>query len=94
MIIQSLVSCVVNGLMFFQPKVGYQKNEPTRDSWRENKYWFQPRDNLFGLYALFYTGTINNMNKRRSIPLIELKKSNDHGVHYLMRLYTGKRLHR
>ena len=35
---------------------------------------------LFGSYALFYTGTTNNMN-RIIIPYIALNKSNNHGGH-------------
>ena len=47
---------------------------------------------MFGSYALVYTGTINYMN-RRSIPLIELNKSNNHVGHYFISLYTGNIIH-
>ena len=48
---------------------------------------------IFGSYAVVYTGTKNDI-KRRSVPAITLNKSNDHGGHYFLSLYTGKRLHR
>ena len=41
---------------------------------------------------MVYTGTTDEM-KRRSVPGITLNESNDHGGHYFMSLYTGKRLH-
>jgi hypothetical protein len=47
---------------------------------------------VYGSYALVYTGTSNNM-KARSIPAIVLRASNQHGRHYFMSLYSGKRIH-
>ena len=47
----------------------------------------------FGSYYMVNTGTKNDI-KRRSVPSISLNESNDHGGHYFMSLYTGKRLHR
>ena len=46
----------------------------------------------FGSYAMVYTGTTNDI-KIRSVPAIAFNKSNYHGGHYLMSLYTGKHLH-
>jgi hypothetical protein len=46
----------------------------------------------FGAYALVYTGTENNMRKR-GVPAIALKASNDVGGCYFMSLYTGKKIH-
>ena len=46
----------------------------------------------FGSNSMVYTGTTNYM-KRRSISAIALNKSNEHGGHYFMILYTLKRLH-
>ena len=45
----------------------------------------------FGAYALVYTGTENNMRKR-GVPTIALKESNDVGRCYFMSLYTGKKI--
>ena len=47
----------------------------------------------FGAYAMVYMGTKGNM-KKRSVPAIDLKASNEEGGYLLMSLYTGKRLHR
>ena len=46
----------------------------------------------FESYAMVYTGTANDM-KIKIVPAIGLNKSNYHGGHYFMSLYTGKRLH-
>lgn len=46
----------------------------------------------FGSYAMVYIGTQNNM-KRRGVPAIALRESNEAGGHYFMSLYTGKELH-
>ena len=46
----------------------------------------------FGAYALVYVGKSNDM-KKRSVPSIALKSSNDVGGYYFMSLYTGKKLH-
>ena len=45
----------------------------------------------FVSYYIVYTGTKNDM-KRRSVSAITLNESNDHGGHYFMSIYTGKRL--
>ena len=42
---------------------------------------------------MVYTGIENDI-KRRSVPSIAINESNDHGGHYFMSLYTGKRLQR
>ena len=47
---------------------------------------------VFGAHAMVYTGTNNKMNAR-SIPAIALNASNEHGGHYFMSLYSGKRIH-
>ena len=46
----------------------------------------------FEAYALVYVGTSNDM-KKRSVPSIALKSSNDVGGYYFMSIYTGKKLH-
>jgi hypothetical protein len=46
----------------------------------------------FGSYAIVYTGTDNTM-KQRGVPCIALCESNEHGGHYFMSLYSGKKLH-
>ena len=46
----------------------------------------------FGAYAMVYVGTHNNM-KKRSVPEIVLKASNEEGGYLFMSLYSGKRLH-
>ena len=46
----------------------------------------------FGAYAMVYMGTKGNM-KKRSVPAISLKASNEEGGYFFMSLYTGKRLH-
>ena len=43
-------------------------------------------------YAMVYTGTTND-TKRRSVPSIAIKKSDNHGGRYFMSLCTGKLLH-
>jgi hypothetical protein len=47
---------------------------------------------VYGSYALMYIGTKNDQSTR-SIPGIALNPSNEHGGHYFMSLYDGKRLH-
>ena len=47
---------------------------------------------VFGAHAMVYTGTNNKMDAR-SIPAIALNASNEHGGHYFMSLYSGKRIH-
>ena len=41
---------------------------------------------------MVYAGTTNNMNGR-SVLAIALNSSNEHGGHYFMSLYSGKRIH-
>ena len=47
---------------------------------------------VFGAHAMVYFGTNNRMDAR-SIPAIALNASNEHGGHYFMSLYSGKRIH-
>ena len=47
---------------------------------------------VFGAHAMVYFGTNNRMDTR-SIPAIALNASNEHGGHYFMSLYSGKRIH-
>ena len=47
---------------------------------------------VFGAYAMVYSGT-NNKLDARSVPVIALNSSNEHGGHYFMSLYSGKRIH-
>ena len=46
----------------------------------------------FESHAIVFIGS-DNMIKRRSVPAVALNPSNDHGGHYFMNLYTGKKLH-
>ena len=57
----------------------------------KSKPEFNHKHITFGSYATFYTGTTND-TKIRIVPAIALNKSNNHGGHYFMILYTGKRL--
>ena len=41
---------------------------------------------------MVYMGTKGN-TKKRSVPAIALKSSNEEGEYFFMSLYTGKRLH-
>ena len=45
-----------------------------------------------GSYAMVYTG-ITKILKRRSIPSIALRESNEDGGHFFMFIYTGKYIH-
>ena len=47
----------------------------------------------FGAYELVYAGTKSTM-KRRSVPEIALKVSNETGGIYFIFLYTVKRMHK
>jgi hypothetical protein len=47
---------------------------------------------VYGSYALVYIGTKNDQSAR-SVLAIALNPSNEHGGHYFMLLYSGKRLH-
>jgi hypothetical protein len=47
---------------------------------------------VYGSYALVYMGTRNDMIAR-SIPVIALNPSKEHGGNYFMSLYSGKMLH-
>ena len=47
---------------------------------------------VFGAHAMVYIGT-NNKLDARSVPAIALNSSNQHGGHYFMSLYSGKRIH-
>jgi len=45
---------------------------------------------VFGVHAMMYTGT-NNKLDARSVPAVALNSSYEHGGHYFMSLYSGKR---
>ena len=47
---------------------------------------------VFGSHAMVYTGT-NNKLEARSVPAVALNSSNEHGGHYFMSLYSGRRIH-
>ena len=47
---------------------------------------------VFGSHAMVFIGTTNKMDSR-SVPAIALNASNNHGGHYFMSLYSGKRIH-
>ena len=53
---------------------------------------FNQKRIIFGSYGIFYIGTKNTM-KRGGVPAIFISELNEHGVNYLMNLYTGKRFH-
>ena len=53
---------------------------------------FNHKKITFGSYAMVYTSTTSTM-KRRSVPAIALKESNDHGGFFFMSLHTGRELH-
>ena len=48
---------------------------------------------LFGSCDIVYTGTTYTL-KRRSIPSIYFRESNENGGHFFMLLYTSKYIHR
>jgi len=47
---------------------------------------------ILGSHAMVFVGSNNTMS-RRSVPAIALNESNEHGGHYFMNLYSGKRIH-
>ena len=47
---------------------------------------------VFGAHAMVYTAT-NNKLEARSVPAVALNSSNEHGGHYFMSLYSGRRIH-
>ena len=88
--IQSLISCVVKWINAFPVKGGISTTMIPSIIVEVNlNPDFKQERIVFGSYALFYTGTSNNIN-RIIIPYLALNKSNDHGGHYFMSLYTGK----
>ena len=90
LMIQSLILCVVKCLNELPTKGGILKTmSPSMIVKGKLNTDFNQERIVFGSYALFYTGTSNNIN-RRIIPYPALNKSNDHGGHYFMSLYTGK----
>ena len=58
---------------------------------KPNPYFNQKRT-IFGYYAMVYIGK-NNTMKLRSVPLIALSDSNEHGENFSMNLYTSKGFH-
>ena len=45
-----------------------------------------------GSHAYTHIGTTNTI-KRRSVSAIALNESNEHGGHYFISLFTGKKMH-
>jgi hypothetical protein len=93
LMIQSLIACVTKWLNAFPGQDGISSTmSPSMIVEGRPNPDFNHKRIVFGSYALVYTGTDNTM-EARSVPAIALQESNDHGGHYFMNLYTGKRLH-
>ena len=91
--VQGLIAYVIKWINAFPSRTGISKTmSPSNIVEGKPKPDFTHKLIFFGSYAIVYTGTENNMN-RRGVPSIALNESNDHGGHYFMSLYTGKRLH-
>ena len=46
----------------------------------------------YGAHAMVFMGSSNKLNAR-SVPAVAMNASNEHGGHYFMSLYSGKRIH-
>jgi hypothetical protein len=93
LMIQGLIASVTKWLNAFPSKNGVSLTmSPSNIIEGKPNPDFNHQRIVFGSYAIVYTGTDNTMN-RRGVPSIALNESNDHGGHYFMSLYTGKRLH-
>ena len=91
--VQSLIAFVVKWINAFPSKNGISsKMSPDMIVEGKGKPDFNNKYITFESYAMVYTGTANDM-KIKIVPAIGLNKSNYHGGHYFMSLYTGKRLH-
>jgi hypothetical protein len=94
LMIKALISVVLKWLNAFPSKGSISDTMSPSMILEEGK----PNPNMnnthisFGSYAFVHIGTDNTM-KRRSIPAIALNESNEHGRHYFMNLYTGKKMH-
>ena len=89
----SLIEGVVDILNFFPSENGISEDlAPSTIVEGRQKLDMNKKRAEFGAYALVYTGTENNMRKR-GVPAIALKASNDVGGFYFMSLYTGKKIH-
>ena len=92
-IIQSFISCVVTWFDTFPTRGVLSKTTvPSMIVKGKPNPDFNQERIVFGSYELFYTGTSNG-SSIRIIPSIALNESKNHGGHYSMSLYTGKRLH-
>ena len=94
LMIQSLISYVLNWLNAFSTKGGISKTtSPYLIIKGKINTDFNKDRFVFGSYTLVYTGTSSNMT-RPSMSSIALKKSNHYGGHYFMSLYTENISHR
>ena len=90
---KALVEGVIYWLNNFPSKNGIsQTMSPASIVLGRPKPDFNHKRITFGSYALAYHDTDNTM-KRRAVPAIALKESNEHGGHYFMSLHTGKQIH-
>ena len=89
----SLIGSVIYWLNHFPSKNGVSQTlSPANIVIGRPKPSFNHKKITFGSYAMVFTETTNTM-KRRSVPAIALRESNDHGGFFFMSLHTGKRLH-
>ena len=93
LMVQSLIACLVKWINAFPSKTLISSTMRTAMIVEgKGNPDVNHKHITFGWYTMVYTGTTNDM-KISSVPYIVLNESNDHGGHYLMSLYTGKRLH-
>ena len=90
---KSLIEGVIDMLNFFPSKNAIPDTMgPALLIERKQKIDLGKKQIEFGAYAMVYMGTKGNM-KKRCVPAIALKASNEEGGYFFMSLYTGKRIH-
>ena len=90
---QSLIAGVIDIINFFPSKNAVSDTmSPAMLVEGKQKMDLSKKRIEFGAYAMVHVGTNNNM-KRRSVPGIALRASNESGGYFFMSLYTGKQLH-
>jgi hypothetical protein len=93
LMIISLVNVAVKWINAFPPTNGISKSmSPAMIVQGLPKPNLKYKRIVYGSYALVYVGTKSDQSAR-SVPAIALNPSNEHGGHYFMSLYSGKRLH-
>jgi hypothetical protein len=93
LMIISLVNVAVKWINAFPPTNGISKTmSPATIVQGLPKPNLKYKRIIYGSYALVYVGTKSDQSAR-SVPAIALNPSNEHGGHYFMLLYSGKRLH-